>query len=145
MKKITTSTGETKYVIHFLSILRKDEVDFIPSSINKPNEMYEMAVNKSKPFGGKKYRGKDFGGGIAFKTTSKKETEELIENIVHPKIINDGNANYLIPVHINRSRDDKYFYDWSFDNKEWIRGNKIPKNIKKAYKNPTPGNHYKTL
>ena len=136
--------GERRFVFHFLQILRKDEMDSIPSSINKPTEMYEMAVNKSKPFGGKKYRGKDFGGGIVLKSPSIEKVEETIDEILHPKIItSDMDSDHLIPVHLNATRDDKYFYGWSSDAKGWIRIKEIPESLKIAYEKPVPNSNYK--
>ena len=42
----------------------------------------------------------------------------------------------LIPVHINKCRDDEYFWDWNSDLGKWVRGNKIPENLRRMYKNP---------
>jgi hypothetical protein len=55
--------GNPRYVVHFLDILNDDEnKDF------RFMEKYELAVSKAKKFGGKVYRGKDFGGGIVFQS-----------------------------------------------------------------------------
>ena len=43
---------------------------------------------------------------------------------------------HLIPVHINKCRDDQFYWDWSSDAGKWIRGNPIPENLKRMYKNP---------
>ena len=48
----------------------------------------------------------------------------------------ENNGENLIPVHINKARDDKFFYDWSSDAKKWIKGEKIPENLKRMYKQP---------
>ena len=47
-----------------------------------------------------------------------------------------GNITHLIPVHINKARCDNYFWNWSSNHGDWIRGAKIPETLKKAYKNP---------
>ena len=55
--------GNPRYVVHFLDILNDNETkDF------RFMEKYELAVSKAKEFGGKVYRGKDFGGGIVFQS-----------------------------------------------------------------------------
>jgi hypothetical protein len=42
----------------------------------------------------------------------------------------------LIPVHINKARSGEYFYDWSSDIGDWVRGEKIPDALNKCYKTP---------
>jgi hypothetical protein len=49
----------------------------------------------------------------------------------------------LIPVHINKSRCENYFWHWSSDHKDWIRTEKISEELKKAYKNPMLKSSYK--
>lgn len=50
----TTNTfdGNPRYIIHFLDLA----------------DTYEEALAKAKPFGGKRYRAKHYGGGIVFST-----------------------------------------------------------------------------
>jgi len=139
-----SKSGERRFVIHFLGILTQKEQDKFKSGVKKASEMYNYAIEKAKPFGGKKYHTKDYGGGIVFKTSSEKETRDIIENILHPKIITSNmESDHLIPVHINKARDDKYFYGWSSDAKRWIRENQIPENLKMAYEKPAPNSNYK--
>lgn len=61
--------GNPRYVIHFLELLTSREQDEI-SAKAKPmqaiSDMYREAVNKASDIGGKRYRGKDFGGGHCF-------------------------------------------------------------------------------
>lgn len=57
--------------------------------------------------------------------------------------IHKENGKNLIPVHINKCRDDEYFWDWSSDAGNWIRGEKIPENLKRMYKTPPKTNTYK--
>lgn len=47
-----------------------------------------------------------------------------------------GVVRELIPVHINKCRCDNYFWDWSSDIGDWVRGREIPEYLKKAYKAP---------
>ncbi len=46
------------------------------------------------------------------------------------------NIENLIPVHMGKARCEDYYWDWSTDEKDWIRGEKIPENLKQAYKFP---------
>jgi hypothetical protein len=45
---------------------------------------------------------------------------------------NKGNIIHLIPVHMNRMKCKNYFWDWSNEHGDWIRGEKI-KNLVKQY------------
>lgn len=53
-----------------------------------------------------------------------------------------NNGEKLIPVHINKARDDEYFYNWSSDHGMWIKGDKIPDNLKRAYSTPPSKSAY---
>ena len=55
-----------------------------------------------------------------------------------PVYFEGNNGEALIAVHINKCRDDEYFWNWSSDAGKWIRGGKIPENLKRMYKNPKP-------
>ena len=53
-----------------------------------------------------------------------------------------GNVQNLIPVHINKMRCENYFWNWSSDNGDWIRADKIPEKLKNGYNNPLPKGIY---
>lgn len=53
-----------------------------------------------------------------------------------------GLVNELIPVHINKCRCENYFWDWSSDIGDWVRGKKIPESMKRAYKTPIVKSNY---
>ena len=53
------SFGNPRYVIHFLNI---------PTDETNISKMYNEALNKCKPLGGKKFHNKQYGGGIVFCT-----------------------------------------------------------------------------
>ena len=63
--------GNPRYVIHFLDCINDKESEEVEKSA-KPfqsiSDKYIFAVNKMRKLGGKKYRGKDFGGGIVFQS-----------------------------------------------------------------------------
>jgi len=48
----------------------------------------------------------------------------------------------LIPVHINKARDNTHFYNWSSDLQKWVKGEKIPKHLNKIYNNPSIKSNY---
>ena len=55
--------GNPRYIIHFLEL----------------DSNYKKALAKSRIFGGKKYMGKDFGGGIVFQSYNVMLTIDLIK------------------------------------------------------------------
>jgi len=55
--------GNPRYIIHFLNLLTSKEQEGLTIS-----QRYIIATNKAKQFGGKKYRGKDYGGGLVFQS-----------------------------------------------------------------------------
>ena len=70
--------GNPRYVIHFMDLLTDEEKDSL-----KVSEMYELAVKKARKIGGKRYRGKDFGGGIVFQSYNMEETAKNINDILN--------------------------------------------------------------
>ena len=69
--------GNPRYVTHFLNLITdKDkeqiEIDFALTLQQNPFKritlLYDLAISKARNLGGKKYRGKDFGGGIVFQS-----------------------------------------------------------------------------
>lgn len=42
----------------------------------------------------------------------------------------------LLPVHINKCRCDTYYWNWSSDLQDWVRGEKIPEHLKRMYDAP---------
>lgn len=66
---------------------------------------------------------------------------EFIED--NPDSITEYTIGELIPVHINKARNDEYFYNWSSDSRKYFRGDKIPEELKRAYKNPVAKSNYK--
>jgi hypothetical protein len=77
--------GNPRYVIHFLDLLTDKEQDEIKANA-RPfqfiNDMYNEAINKAKTIGGKKYRGKDFGGGIVFQSYNLYDTAKDINELL---------------------------------------------------------------
>ena len=57
------TNGNPRYVMHYLEL----------------DNDYKKALSKSRKFGGKVYRGSDFGGGIVFQSYSLKHTLKDVE------------------------------------------------------------------
>jgi len=47
-----------------------------------------------------------------------------------------GKMKNLIPVHINKMRCEKYFWNWDTKLGDWVRGQIIPPTLAKMYNNP---------
>ena len=61
--------GNPRYVTHFLNcVSEKEQKQFENDGLKRINNAYLFTVNKMRKLGGKKYRGKDFGGGIVFQS-----------------------------------------------------------------------------
>ena len=77
--------GNPRDVCHFLPLINDQDEEKAKelSDVVRPYQMsvshlYDIAVSKAHKIGGKKYRGKDFGGGIVFQSYNIEETEEAI-------------------------------------------------------------------
>jgi len=53
-----------------------------------------------------------------------------------------GRISNLIPVHINKMRDETHFWNWNSDIGDWIQGEEIPELLNKAYKTPITKSTY---
>lgn len=76
--------GNPRYVFHFLAFLNSEERDKIRANarpFQSIGDMYREAVNKAREIGGKKYRGKDFGGGIVIQSYNIYDTINDIKRL----------------------------------------------------------------
>lgn len=76
--------GNPRYVVHFFALLTDKEQQEIrekAKSFEVITDMYNYAAIKANKIGGKKYRGKDFGGGIVFQSYNIKDTERAINKL----------------------------------------------------------------
>ncbi|CAB4144190.1 hypothetical protein UFOVP455_25 [uncultured Caudovirales phage] len=72
--------GNPRYVIHFRELLSLDEFNSF-SGLDKITNAYNLALKKAKKLGGKAYHGKDFGGGIVFKSFNIESTIKDIKGV----------------------------------------------------------------
>lgn len=91
VRKNNDVNGNPRFVCHFLSLITEEERDKlwakdhageIKSAISA---MYELALQKSRCIGGKKFHNKQFGGGIIFQVYSEDELQKLIDEITTGK------------------------------------------------------------
>jgi len=90
--------GNSRYVVHFLNFITdkdKEEARMLSktcSPFHFPTHYeYEIAVNKARKIGGKRYTAKHYGGGIVFTSNSK---EALIESI--NELMDDNTKDFFL-------------------------------------------------
>lgn len=78
LEKIKSDTnGNPRYVCHFLRLLSFDEQNQF-KGIKAVTKQYELALQKARKIGGKKYHVKSFGGGIVFQSFNPEKKESQI-------------------------------------------------------------------
>jgi hypothetical protein len=68
------TNGNPRYVCHFLEVI--NDSDKHPDCTI--SEMYEIALKKSRKYGGKRYHNRQYGGGNVFASYSRHEVESQI-------------------------------------------------------------------
>jgi hypothetical protein len=71
--------GNPRHIIHFLDVEPPEMADQLREQYTVL-QRYQMAVHSAKPWGGKAYRGRAYGGGIVF-TAYDFELAGIIEKI----------------------------------------------------------------
>lgn len=86
-----TVNGVPRYVIHFLEFLSNEESEVKYRLFDSPTfeDRYRIAVNNSRQFGGKIYRGKDFGGGIVLESYNISATIKEIKAMRNAKTLSE--------------------------------------------------------
>ena len=75
--------GKPRVVCHFLELINEQDNENVKNDgLNSISNLYNIAVYKAKKIGGKKYNGKDFGGGIVFQSYNTDKLEEQIKSIL---------------------------------------------------------------
>lgn len=78
-KKINNDiNGNPRYVCAWYSVLTQSEMNEVKPCITRVKRLYRKAIDKMRQFGGKQYRGKDFGGGIVLQAYN---LNELVDSI----------------------------------------------------------------
>lgn len=65
--------GNPRYVVHFLSLNTRDELNRTGEQWIDVSEKYELALKRARAIGGRKFHNKQYGGGIVFQSYSLKE------------------------------------------------------------------------
>ena len=73
--------GNPRYVVHFLNLNTKEELDKSGADWIDVSEKYRLAVQRANSIGGRKYHTKTYGGGIVFQSYSIEETAAAISEV----------------------------------------------------------------
>jgi hypothetical protein len=73
-----TKIDSGRFCIHFLNLNIKSDDIQAGTDLNRISNLYNMALARFKPIGGKKYHNKKYGGGVAFYTNNLELTIEKI-------------------------------------------------------------------
>jgi hypothetical protein len=68
--------GNPRYVCHFLSLLKENELYSTAGT-------YEVALNRAKKIGGRKFHNKQYGGGIAFSCRTIQQLSDQINKLLN--------------------------------------------------------------
>jgi len=75
------ANGNERFVCHYLDFISENDIK--PSGIDGFSKEYNLAKKRAKQFGGKVYRGNEYGGGFVFKPTDLKVLERNILSFVN--------------------------------------------------------------
>lgn len=74
--------GNPRYVCHFLNFIKSSDDERIkqlqPYNTSKVSTTYQLALDRAKKIGGKKFHNKQYGGGIVFQSYNIQQTEKDI-------------------------------------------------------------------
>lgn len=72
--------GNPRYVCHFLSFTTSaDLADYM--GLDRITQKYNLALQRAKPLGGRKFHNKQYGGGIVFTSYNTRELCEKINEL----------------------------------------------------------------
>ena len=72
--------GNPRYVCHFLSLTVPSDLEGY-LGLDKITQKYNLALQRAKPLGGRKFHNKQYGGGIVFTSYNTRELCERINAI----------------------------------------------------------------
>lgn len=72
--------GNPRYVCHFLEFITDQESQELKGQIS---QKYNLAIDKAKTIGGKKFHNKQYGGGIVFQSYSLPDLEKHIFELLN--------------------------------------------------------------
>lgn len=79
--------GNPRYVCHYLKLITSDEEQEIRESGNREQfgwiqQEYNVALNRAKKIGGRKFHNKQYGGGIVFQSYNIQATADRINELL---------------------------------------------------------------
>ena len=81
LTKVNNShNGISRVVVHYLNFLTENEMS--EHGVKSGEHLFNIALERAKKIGGKKYRAKWYGGGIVFQCQNKRILTERINEIV---------------------------------------------------------------
>lgn len=75
------TNGNPRYVVHFLALCTREEIDASGHEWIPVSTKYSIAVKRANSIGGRKYNARSYGGGIVFQSYSIDETAAAISRI----------------------------------------------------------------
>ena len=72
--------GNPRYICHLFDLLTTNERNSY--GLNTYGQLYALACKRANKLGGRKYKGKSYGGGIVFQSYNIKDTCERINNLL---------------------------------------------------------------
>ncbi|MBS0330062.1 MAG: hypothetical protein JSR30_09430 [Proteobacteria bacterium] len=73
--------GNPRYVVHFLTLNTREELDRTGDNWIPVSEKYAIACKRANTIGGRRYHTKRYGGGIVFQSYSIDETAAAISRV----------------------------------------------------------------
>ena len=73
--------GNPRYAIHFLKLNTRAEKNRTFTNYST-TDLYDIAVQRAKQLGGKRYHNKQYGGGIVFQCFNTTQLLDEIENLI---------------------------------------------------------------
>jgi hypothetical protein len=69
--------GNPRYIVHFFELLTDNERNSY--GLNNYGQLYALAFKRANKIGGRKYRGKNYGGGLVFQSYNIEQTALTIQ------------------------------------------------------------------
>lgn len=79
--------GNPRYVCHFLNLTNEKDRETAQAEAKRLQSfshipfLFNIAMNKARKIGGKRYKGKDFGGGIVFQSYNIQDLENTVNEL----------------------------------------------------------------
>lgn len=75
------TNGNPRYVLHFLSLTKPEDLAGY-MGLDSISREYDIALNRAKKAGGRKFHNKQFGGGIVFTSYNLRELSDRLNKLL---------------------------------------------------------------